>query len=376
MPVRSEAARPNCGLGDHSTGAVGRHGRSDILRDVIHDRSDSDDASREPETREDEPSDTSQPPRRRPVSGQAQFSAPMQNLSAAIKAQLPDLALIQSYVADTAPARQLVTDIQALQALFADAKKVQQQIGQFAQQIVPPAVSQLATDLARRTEFIQQFAGGVVFRLPDYRHWAEALTKCLPDNLRSVRDMGDAWDIALAEGIPFSWVPRPEIATALIDADSPQERLRILSERQADVLEDCDKVLAPLSGERATQCRSAVDALRRGSYGPAQSHASNIVDSIVLDLEVDHPRRVAVDLANRDISDFSFRIAAEMLTLRPLDRAFVEWWPQSGASVPDHFSRHATAHAVGRSGVFDPQYALIAVMLAASLVAQFERNLP
>ena len=346
------------------------------MRDLTHDLNDSDGASGEPESREDEPPAASEPTPRRLASGHAEFSASMQHLDAAIKSQLPDAAAIQSLVADAAAPRQFAANTQAVQALFADAKKFQQQIGQFAQQIVSPAVSQLAADLARHTEFVQQIAGSVTSRLPDFRHWAETLKRCLPDNLHSMRDLGDTYDIALDEGIPFSWVPRPEIVTALIEAGSPQERLRILSERQADVLEDCDKALAPLQGERATQCRSAVDALRRGSYGPAQSHASNIVDSIVLDLEVDQPRQAAVKKARKDIDDLSLRLAAEMLTLRPLALALVPWWRRSGAPIPPHYSRHVTAHAVGQSGVFDPQYALIAVMLATSLVTQFERGLP
>ena len=376
MPVRSKAARPNYGLGDHPTGAVGRHGRSDILRAVTHDCGDSEGTSNEPETREDEPPDASTPTTPGLVSGQAQSSAPMQHLSAAIKAQLPDLAFIQSYAADAAAASKFAADPQAVRAILADAKKFQQQIGQFAQQIVSPEAGHFAADLARHQEFVRQIAESVTFRLPDFRQWADPLKRWLPDNLHGLRGLADPFDIALNEGIPFSWIPRPETVTALVEADSPQGRLRILSERQVGVLDDCDAVLAPLHGERATQCCAAVNALRRGSFGPAQSHASNIIDSIVLDLEVDNPRAAAVKKARKDISDLSYRLAAETLALRPLAMALVPWWRRSGAPIPPHYSRHVTAHAVGQSGVFDPQYALIAVMLATSLAAQFEGSLP
>ena len=299
----------------------------------------------------------------------------MRSLDAAFKSLIPDTSAIQQIIADANVAKRMVADTQAVQALIADAQRVQQQISRFASQIVSPEVSQLTAELARHKEFVQNIADSVTFKLPDFRHWAESLTRCLPENLRDMRDLGDIWKIALDEGIPFSWIPRPEIVTALTDAGSEQDRLEILSQRQSDVLEDCHKALAPLQSERATQCRAAVDALRIGSYGPAQSHASNIVDSIVLDLGGNDPRKSAVDLANKDINDFSFRVAAEMLTLRPVARAFVPWWPDSGDPPPRHFSRHATAHAVGQSGVFDPGYALIAVMLATSLVVQFDQHL-
>ena len=299
----------------------------------------------------------------------------MRRLDAAFKSLIPETSAIQQTVADVAGAQRAVAGTQVVQALLDDAKTVREQIGRYASQIVPPGVGQLTADLARHRGLVEQISDSFASKLPDFRRLAESLTRCLPDNLREVRDLGDAWDIALAEGIPSSWIPRPEIVTALIDADSEQERRDILSQRQTEVLEDCDKALAPFQSERAAQCRAAVDSLRIGSYGPAQSHASNIVDSIVLGLGGRDARNDAADLARRDIDDFPFRIAAEMMTLRPLARAFVQWWPDSGDPPPRHFSRHATAHAAGHVGVFDPGYALIAVMLATSLVAQFDRDL-
>ena len=146
---------------------------------------------------------------------------------------------------------------------------------------------------------------------------------------------------------------------------------RVPLSEQAIVLLDKARALDDGSG---AECRSAITTLRCGHFGPAQSHASNIVDSIVQTFATERPRALAVERARHDFDEVSFRQMAYYLTLRPLDRAFVEWWPNSADPLPDHFARHPTAHAVGHSGLFAPLNALVAVMLAVSLTVQFESD--
>ena len=119
------------------------------------------------------------------------------------------------------------------------------------------------------------------------------------------------------------------------------------------------------------QCRSAVAAMRAGLDGPAQSHASNIIDSIVLGLHGKNGREHAKNRAQDDFDDLPLQLAAENLSLRPLFRAFTTWYPNTGIDAPDYFARHATSHAVGHAGVFAPISALVAVMLATSLTVQY-----
>ena len=111
--------------------------------------------------------------------------------------------------------------------------------------------------------------------------------------------------------------------------------------------------------------------MRFGVEGPAQSHASNIVDSIVLALHGKDGRDQVKHRAQDSLDDLPLQLAAENLTLRPLLRAFTAWRPDSAIPPPDHFARHATSHAVGHVGVFAPLSALIAVMLATSLTVQY-----
>ena len=199
------------------------------------------------------------------------------------------------------------------------------------------------------------------------------LDRWLPENLQGIQDedLDLVASIALDEGLPLSWGPRTDIVVSLIEADGPNERCQILNNRKEDILDDCEGALGPISHEWAIQTRSAITALRHGFHGPAQSHASNIVDSIVLAVlgRVD-----ALDRAQEDLDHQFLHLVAEHLTLRPLFRAFTTWYPGTGTSPPSYFARHTTSHAVGLAGIFDPLYALIGIMLATSLTIQFRPN--
>ena len=236
------------------------------------------------------------------------------------------------------------------------------------------ATNQALTDsLKQQTDLFARITEGITFKLPeiDFSQWIEALDRWIPGNLRNVGDLDAVATVSLEEGLPLTWIPRAEIVAALIGAASSEERDAILAERTNDILDDCDAALAPYDNEWAIQCRHAIEAMRAGLHPPAQSHASNIIDSVVLAFLGKNGRDTAKKRAEEDFDDLPLQLAAENLTLRPLFRAFTAWWPTSGDTPPDHFARHATSHAVGHVGVFAPISALIAVMLATSLTVQY-----
>ncbi|MDP9419521.1 MAG: hypothetical protein M3P53_05135 [Actinomycetota bacterium] len=232
--------------------------------------------------------------------------------------------------------------------------------------------------LRKQTEFLARIAEGITFKLPtiDIPGLLAALDRWLPVNLRDVVALDVVATVALDEGIPLSWVPRTEIVVLLIEADGPGARIGILTDRRDDILDDCEKVLAPIAHEWAVQCRSAIAAMRANLDGPAQSHASNIIDSIVLGLHGKNGREHAKTRAREDFDELPLQLAAENLSLRPLFRAFTTWFPDTGIDPPDYFARHATSHAVGHAGVFAPISALVAVMLATSLTVQYAVDEP
>jgi hypothetical protein len=205
----------------------------------------------------------------------------------------------------------------------------------------------------------------------DFSAWIEGLDLWIPRNLRQVKDIDAVATVALDEGLPLSWIPRHEIVVDLVSAAGSDERQAILIERSADIIDDCEAALTDDDSEWARESRSAIAALRAGLDGPAQSHASNIIDSIVIALFGANGRNEAKKQAEEDFDDLPLQLAAENLTIRPLFRAFTIWWPASGVAPPAHFARHATSHAVGQAGIFGHNYALVAVMLATSLTVQY-----
>lgn len=273
---------------------------------------------------------------------------------------------IETLRAFDAPRSELAAALQSLGAVAA------------AQQVWADSLSsvidlQWAALREQQADLIRQLRESFVFKVPrfDFPRWQDIVRPWIPDNLHEGPDLDAVVTVALDEGVPLSWIPRREIVSALIQADGPGARLDVLKARRGDILDDCDAALAAIPHEWSAQCRSAIEVLRLGYDGPAQSHAANIVDSIVLARFGDTGRDTTRERASECLGDQPLQRVAEHLTILPLVRAFIHWWPHAGAAPPDHFARHATAHAVGAVGVFAPLYALIAVMLATSLTVQF-----
>ncbi|WP_419922692.1 hypothetical protein [Candidatus Poriferisodalis sp.] len=235
------------------------------------------------------------------------------------------------------------------------------------------AGQELAEAFKHQFDGIRRISESITFKLPeiDFGRWAQEIDNWIPRNLRAIKDLEAVAVIALSEGIPLSWVPRAEIVAALLAADTPTARLSALIEHQDNILDDCEAALERVADEIALQCRSAIDALRRGFHGPAQSHASNILDSLIRASFRSKGHLQAIELSQKDFMDRPLGVAAENLTLRPVFRAYSTWFPSTGTPIPSHFSRNVTSHGLGHVGVITPSFALIAVMLATSLAVQY-----
>jgi hypothetical protein len=280
-------------------------------------------------------------------------------------------ALLSAGGADSAA--NLQTQWAASLAKSVDFSALKQAIAPFVSLTALPDTNRALADVLKQADLFTNIAKNIRFELPRIAipNWVEALNRWIPVNLRDITDLDPVAAVALNEGIPLSWVPRSEIVIALVSASSREERQEILVARRDEILDDCETALTDNDNEWATQCRNAILALRAGFDAPAQSHAGNIIDSIVLALHGAKGRQEAKKSAKTEFDDLPLQLAAENLTLRPLLRAFTSWRPASGDALPDHFARHATAHAVGNVGVFAPFPALVAVMLATSLTVQY-----
>lgn len=231
------------------------------------------------------------------------------------------------------------------------------------------ALAQFSPDLS---DLFAHIAKRIKFDPPiDIAELLESMDRWIPENLRAVEDLDQVATLALDEGLPLSWVPRTEIVEELLRAESANHRHEVLDQSRDEILHDCESALMPLTNEWATECRAVISAMRAGLDGPAQSHASNIIDSVVLALHGPNGRDRVASRVRDKIGDLPIRLAAEHLTLLPLFRAYATWYPHSGEAPPNHYARHPTAHAVGHPGIFAPRSALVSTMLATSLTVQY-----
>lgn len=198
-----------------------------------------------------------------------------------------------------------------------------------------------------------------------------AFERQLPLNFRQNHDLDGIAKLTLEEGLPLATVPRPEILDELFSVSTSDDRIHILDVHAAEIMDDCEAALNDITHAWADECRLAVSAFRVGLTSPAQSHASNIIDSIICAVLGQKGRKLVTEFANKNYAELPIRLAVENLVIRPLFRSFTKWFPGSTDPTPDHFSRHTTAHAVGQPGVFSAHNALVAVMLATSMTVQF-----
>ena len=221
------------------------------------------------------------------------------------------------------------------------------------------------------------------------RDVVDTFQSAIPPNLHTLESIKEALSLTLDEGLPLVWVPRQEIVQILFEAPDAPTRRQILIDNLGVILDDCMAVLddcpqtvdacksdvAAIVIECANQTKNAIRALSAELHEPAQSHAANVIDSILPHICAflgDRPKRIAaIARAKEDIDDeWTIGVLIHHLALRPLGRAYDEWYPNMGQPIPDHFNRHVTAHCVGQPSVFKEYNALIAVMLATSLTRQ------
>lgn len=207
-------------------------------------------------------------------------------------------------------------------------------------------------------------------------------------------DYTTAVTLSFKEGIPLAWAPDPETVRLLLAVPAGPGRSAtcraILVDRSTAILDHCQAQLDELANDPDTSAdqqqmievaRQSIQALRADLPAPAQAAAANLVDHLMRRLiaPLDGHRGVykaakeRVMNLNAQVTIWSLHALAilrELATLMPIPKSLTEWWPDQGMPLPDTFSRHTTAHAIAEPDQVNPVNALIAVMLAVSLLLQ------
>ena len=122
-------------------------------------------------------------------------------------------------------------------------------------------------------------------------------------------------------------------------------------------------------------CREAVAAARAGLTRAAQSLAASVVDSavrlVVPQLSSSYYPKVIEKVSSNE--DPYMQDLREVATYWPVAPALRPFWGHKGDPTPTDFNRHASAHAVG-SEQYTPANALVALMLATSMLREFEEH--
>ncbi len=214
----------------------------------------------------------------------------------------------------------------------------------------------------------------IVRLLAEYQH-------LMPTNLRGRPALVVAMRDPESSGVPIAWVVPPDLAIALVYdcADEPAQ-VALLMEEQERILSYCRGALAQLDFVAAAETRASIEALVDGHFGPAQSHAANIIDSVLLGvgapLKPAEARRQV--LARAELTSDPTepaRAYVDSIVLRPLANAYIRWFPGGDEPAPPRFARHVTAHGAHIEDVFRSEHALVAVLLACSLCIHYRNEL-
>jgi hypothetical protein len=214
------------------------------------------------------------------------------------------------------------------------------------------------------------------------------------DPAAAVNNYGRAVRLALDEGIPLAWVPDQDTVTLLLavcgSGPARRAQLEAILDSRFDIILDCcatrldhiasSSTTSPEQQRAVEFARQAVQALSLGLTAPAQTTATSLIDQLLHHAfttihgnytHTSTPKRVQSLSQLASGMGLSFLgMLRELATMMPVFKAMTPWRPTSGEQPPKDFSRHVTAHHITAPEQVTRPNALIAVMLAVSLLSQ------
>lgn len=193
----------------------------------------------------------------------------------------------------------------------------------------------------------------------------------IPPNLRSggLTRIGPLAELSRETGLAVAWVIPAELIDTVLDSAEP---ISSIATHRDWIIEHCDELLSRHPSDATVAASHILDALRADCWPAAQSHAANLIDSLILP---SYPKRSDIVIeANRPLTeDEELRAYMRQFALLPMVRAYRPW--HAGDAPLDGFSRHATAHAVHQTWAVTPDNALVAATVAVSLALEQRRRI-
>lgn len=248
--------------------------------------------------------------------------------------------------------------------------------------LVQPNLANIAARLVANSDLGQGIASKALVDLARIQtSWLGSISEDLariqrgfyPPNLRDIDDISIELveRVVMVDGIALYGVPRTSVAQALLHADGAPARRRILGRRWKQISADCHDLAERIPDcglqDYSTSVRAALDALDAGHAPAAQALAATIVDTILRRQVPNWVQYTPARSGNRTTEKFDELNTRLFIAFAPIWQAYQVFDAKDVNSIPTVFSRHASAHSVGRRQ-FNRRNALQGILLACGLL--------
>ncbi|MGY1435431.1 hypothetical protein [Streptomyces reniochalinae] len=213
----------------------------------------------------------------------------------------------------------------------------------------------------------------------------ERMELLLPDNWRGEDLDFDAVLRVLEDGIPLVWVPSSEVIRGLAAEADAAARRTVLEERAATVIEDCRSAIKAITREdltaHAAHVNDCLSLITEGRCAAAQALSASVWDTTLravarADPALRNGKRITYGSVKKGMPKATLGTAIGQFRsycIHTSVHAACVNFDGPPTPVPEHYSRHATSHAVGPTQ-YTKANALAAVMLAVGLLRELEET--
>jgi hypothetical protein len=240
-----------------------------------------------------------------------------------------------------------------------------EQIGSIAEMLVRNSTQVTALFENFQRQIADLFAG-----FGDFAIRLERFLGSLPNFGGVVHHFTEFENCTLRDGIPVIWLPRPNVANLLLEATDRGARVAILLEHESEILDDCEAIASEVTHPELRALADFVMQARRvHATSPAATQALGVVlceeaiNGLLGWREFTPQRRVLGEIDELPLGYFR-----SVICLWPVSQFYQTW--RRPNPIPRETSRHASIHKF--LDAYSREHALIAVMLATSLVREWQ----